>query len=65
MPKPQLQLTLNGKTQSIAAWSRETGINEPTIRARLADGWPTARALTPKPMLFQGFRLRKERRAIA
>lgn len=39
-----------GRTQSIAAWSRETGIEKSTIRFRLVKGWTVERALTDPPM---------------
>ena len=34
-----VRLTLEGKTQSVAAWARERGIAEDTIRYRLKRGW--------------------------
>lgn len=34
-----VRLTLEGKTQSVAAWARERGIPEDTIRYRLTRGW--------------------------
>lgn len=40
-------LTLNGRTQTVAQWSEETGIMGPTIRYRLKKlGWTVERALT-------------------
>lgn len=38
-------LTCNGKTQSLAAWSDETGLSSNTIFERLKRGWDTDRAL--------------------
>jgi hypothetical protein len=42
-------LTLDGKTQSVAAWARETGISRQAIYERLLTGWSVETALT-KPM---------------
>lgn len=39
-------LTLNGRTKSISAWSRETGICQSTLYRRLDMGWPVERVLT-------------------
>jgi hypothetical protein len=46
--------TLDGRTQCMAAWAREAGLGETTVRRRIADrGWrrevlePTRRALGP------------------
>jgi RNA polymerase sigma-70 factor (ECF subfamily) len=40
-------ITFNGKTQSLAAWSRELGINTGTLHSRLRDyGWSVERAFT-------------------
>lgn len=39
----------NGKTQSLIAWSRETGLKESTLRERLKLGWPIDKALTTPP----------------
>lgn len=39
-------LTFGGKTQSMAAWSRELGIAEPTLINRINRGWSHERALT-------------------
>lgn len=47
---PVRMLTYNGKTQSIPAWSRETGIPDGTIRDRIDRlGWSVEEALTCKP----------------
>lgn len=40
-------VTIAGRTQHLAAWSRETGIPPVTLGARLAAGWPEARLLEP------------------
>lgn len=39
-------LTLGGRTQTIAQWSREVGVSHATIRARLDRGWSVSEALT-------------------
>lgn len=39
-------ITCDGKTQTIAQWSVETGIGERTIRSRLSKGWSDERALS-------------------
>ena len=51
--KPQLRnrrnnhlVTLNGKTQCVAAWCDELGIKYPTLTNRLNRGWTPERALT-------------------
>lgn len=38
-------LTVDGRTLCISAWSRETGIGESTIRARIKTGWSTRDAV--------------------
>lgn len=38
-------LTADGRTQSWAAWSRETGISYETIRGRVCAGWPDHKVL--------------------
>jgi hypothetical protein len=38
--------TYNTKTQCLAAWEEETGINQSTIRYRLKVGWSIEKALT-------------------
>jgi hypothetical protein len=50
-------VTADGRTQTIARWSRETGVPSKVIRERLRSGWPVAAALTtPKqtPRLITG-----------
>lgn len=42
-------LTHQGRTQCVAAWAREAGINATTIFARLKRGWELERVLTTKP----------------
>ncbi len=40
-------LTLNGRTQTMAMWARETGLAWTTIKARINQlGWPVEKALT-------------------
>ncbi len=39
-------VTYNGKTQCIAAWAEEYGINDGTLRSRLRLGWSIEKALT-------------------
>lgn len=39
-------LTLNGKTQILEEWSRETGIDSRLIRYRIKHGWTEEEALT-------------------
>jgi hypothetical protein len=43
-------LTFKGKTQSIARWAREIGINESTLRERIRTGWDVKKALTTIPL---------------
>lgn len=43
-------LTYGKKTQNIAAWSRETGINRVTIQQRIKRGWSVEKALTTAKM---------------
>ena len=44
-----VQLTFRGETKSRAEWSREVGIGETTIAARMQLGWSVERALTTPP----------------
>jgi predicted transcriptional regulator len=39
------RLTLNGKTQSLKAWTEELGLNYSTVRSRLRYGWSVEEAL--------------------
>jgi hypothetical protein len=60
-------LTLHGKTLSISAWARHTGISRQAIHNRLNSGWTVERTLTssllksgrptkqPKPVSFTPF----------
>lgn len=41
-------LTFNGKTQTVAQWTEETGIKRDTISDRLERGWPIEVALTKR-----------------
>lgn len=45
-------VTYNGKSQTIKAWAKETGIHYNTLRERFNRGWSAERALTIKPMNF-------------
>lgn len=46
-----MTITYRGKTQSIAAWAREVGLNPATLRYRLkVAGLPMSRALQPGPL---------------
>ena len=40
------QITFNGKTQGVLAWSQETGIKQTNILNRLYMGWSVERTLT-------------------
>ncbi len=40
-------ITAHGKTQTVAAWARETGISEFTIYRRVKRGWSDGAALKP------------------
>lgn len=50
-------LTYNGRTMHIAAWSREVGIDVGTLRRRLARGWSTSLAFETKPDAWASRRL--------
>lgn len=39
-------ITYNGQTKSISAWSRELGINQNTLRGRIIRGWSIEKAFT-------------------
>ena len=39
-------LTFQGKTQCLAAWAEELGLNRRTLGKRIEAGWPVSRALT-------------------
>lgn len=47
-------LTYNGKTQSIAQWSKELGIKETTIRSRHNRGWLDTECLGGKNHVIMG-----------
>jgi len=53
-------LSCNGRTQSVAEWSKETGISDALIRRRLKLGWTVKRTLetpaSPRRMLTWGGR---------
>lgn len=46
-------ITYQGKTQTVAAWAREAGVDKRTLKSRLDSGWSTEDALTIKPMSRQ------------
>ena len=46
-------LTYNGKTQSIAEWSRELGLAKTTIPWRLKEKWPLEQVLSKEDWRFQ------------
>lgn len=46
-------LTYNGKTQTVAAWSRELGLAKTTIPWRLKEGWPLEQVLSNEDWRFQ------------
>lgn len=54
-------LTFNGKTQTIAQWSDETGIRQNTISVRINDyGWPIEKALsTPARKIKKSNQIKK------
>lgn len=41
-------ISFNGKTQTARAWSREIGVSDTAIRARLRKGWPVEMVLSSK-----------------
>ncbi len=47
--KNNVLITHDGKTLSISAWSRETGISINNLRYRINHGWPVAEALSRRP----------------
>jgi hypothetical protein len=44
-------LTANGKTQSIADWSKEVGIERKTLEYRIRVGWDINKALTTPSLI--------------
>ena len=46
-------LTFNGKTQSVAAWSRELGLAKTTIPWRMKQGWPMDQVLSNEDWRYQ------------
>jgi hypothetical protein len=52
-----IRIEHNGRTQSVAAWARELGMRDLTLRRRLARGWPVTKALTEPPGALLGRRL--------
>jgi phage terminase large subunit-like protein len=53
-------LEYNGKSMTIAEWSKETGLNFFTIYNRISRGWTTERALTTP--VFEGRQIRHDGR---
>lgn len=63
-PQNQTMLTYKGRSQTLNAWSEETGLAKGTIVGRLSRGWTVEEALTipkrppggtpPKTYLFEG-----------
>lgn len=49
-------LTYNGRTQCLAAWCDETGLEHHTLQMRLKRGWDAARALETPARPFQSWR---------
>jgi len=47
--RKNVRLTLNGETQTIAEWSRVTGIGKTVLQNRHAKGWSDERTLTELP----------------
>jgi hypothetical protein len=45
-------IAYNGKSQTIKAWAKETGIHYHTLLSRFDHGWSAEQALTIKPMKF-------------
>ena len=43
-----VNITYNGKTQTITQWANELGINESTLRKRISRGWDIDKALSTK-----------------
>jgi hypothetical protein len=49
--RDNVMLTYNGKTQCLADWSREVGIDRRLIRYRIKNGWTDEQALMVKPVM--------------
>jgi hypothetical protein len=52
-----VHLTVNGRTQSLAQWARESGLSAGTLKSRLWRGWSADRALS-EPLRTTGGRPR-------
>ena len=50
-----INITFEGKTQCIAAWAEELGIQYATLRSRIVRGWPVDKALNT-PLKVRGER---------
>ena len=48
-PANYRMITFNGKTQNIAQWAKELGLNAGTLSNRLNKGWPVGYALMKLP----------------
>lgn len=49
--KTNRKLTYNGKTMTMAEWSREIGINSSSLFGRLKRGWSIEKALSTPPII--------------
>jgi hypothetical protein len=58
-------ITWNGKTQCVADWSIETGINHETISKRIKSGWSPEEALTTPPLNGKAIQFNGETRTIS
>src|SRR6266496_4016974 len=45
-------LTVNGKTQCLAEWARQFGINKGTLQSRIYARWPVEKAIFTPPALL-------------
>lgn len=48
-PANYKMITFNGKTQNVAQWAKELGLNARTLSNRLNKGWPVGDALMKIP----------------
>lgn len=48
-PSVNVNLTLGGKTQCVAAWAKELGVSKHMLHGRINAGWSVERALTIRP----------------
>lgn len=61
--RTNVNLTFNGKTQTISEWTRELGFERETLRRRIALGWPVEDAFTTPADLKSAKRKSAELRA--